>query len=625
MLPSTVARFLWPPVIDGNYLDAARRRCLIVLSIAAAVVGLASGLRNLEASYAAYPVQTLIAAIAPLVFLACPIMIARTKNVRNVAWFFLIFTYLAMASVPLIAGGMFSRAAFFLLPWAVMATLFLGWKEGVAAAVLVFCTYLVLHFMYRAILPSVYDISAEMISGWLIIALSLTLLVLTTGAAIFQREMERAAVNMERAAIKLSEARFDAEAANRAKSEFLAKMSHEIRTPMNGVLGLAEMLEKTKLTDEQRLFTETISSSGASLLAIINDVLDVSRIEAGRVSLKNEPFELKGFVEQISMLFKLRASQSQLDLHMDFDERLPTYVVGDAGRIRQVLVNLIGNAIKFTEEGHVKLKVSGQATTSMVDLAFTVEDSGIGIPADKIGVIFENFEQVETSTTRRYDGAGLGLPISQQLAQAMGGAIDVTSVQGKGCTFTFKVRMPVHQASSSVTSGAAVPQRKPSTEEEALSHKKSQSVDNSQRIRVLVAEDNEVNRLVLAAMIDPHRYDVVFAVNGMEAVSAFKNNAFDIILMDVSMPVMDGYLATREIRAYEDDGGARRTPIICVTAHAFEEQRKKSLAADMDDYLSKPVCKAQVDAALEKWTGASVNASPDCNSYELEPLALSRS
>lgn len=592
MSRSALLNFLWPPVQNGDYLDAARKRCLVVISFAAATAGLASGLRDVANSFAQYPIQTLIAVLAPLVFLACPILIARTKNVRGVAWFFIIFGYLAMVSVPLLAGGMFSYANFFLLTWVVMATLFLGWREGVGAAVLVFLTYLLFHNLHSTVPPSVYEITSESVSHWLFLGLSLTLVILTAGAAIFQREMEHAAV-------KLQEARIEAEHANRAKSEFLAKMSHEIRTPMNGILGMAEILETTELTEDQRLYASTITSSGQCLLEIINDILDLSKIEAGHLNLYREPFALKPFVEQIGLLFKLRANQHQINFIIDYQRTLPDFVVGDQGRIRQILINLIGNALKFTKDGHIKITVSGVAQEKSVDLCFEVEDTGVGIPAEKMEAIFLNFEQAETSTTRRFDGAGLGLAISKQLALAMDGDIEARSEQGKGSTFTFHVSLPI---SDFVRIGGEA--RKNSAKQSLAKNKNKVR----RRIRVLAAEDNEVNRLVLKSMIDEHDYEVVFARNGREAVDIFLHGPFDIVLMDISMPEMDGNEAAKAIRALEKETGATQTPIICVTAHAFDTQREQSLAAGMNDYLTKPVRREHVRAMLAKWTARKSSA-----------------
>ncbi len=598
MAHPAMIQFFWPPVVDGDYLDAARKRCLLVVSIAVAIIGSMAGWRDFDASFTAYPVQTLIAITVPLVFLICPILIALTRRVRGVAWFFLGFSFVGLVAMSFIAGGVFSHSSLFLLTWAVMATLFLGWKEGVGAAVIVFCTYLALFFMRGMIAPSLYVTSIDVLSHWLVVGLSMTLVMLITGAAIFQREMEHAA-------IKLCEARTEAESANRAKSDFLAMMSHEIRTPMNGVLGMAEMLEDTELTDQQRLYAQTITSSGASLMTIINDILDLSKIEAGHISLTNQPFALRGFIEQISMLFKLRANQQQIDLIIELDENLPSHVSGDVGRIRQILINLIGNALKFTEKGHIKLKVSGATTAGEVDLCFIVEDTGIGVPEDKLDDIFRKFEQVEGSTTRRFDGAGLGLAISRQLAHSMGGDITAQSVCGEGCTFTFKVTLPV------ATAIAPSPVRTRETSIVITRHEDgspSGTELKTSRIRILIAEDNDVNRLVMKSMIDAAKYDICFAVNGVKALAAYKAAAFDIVLMDVSMPEMDGYEAACAIRNFERETEARSTPIICVSAHAFEDQREKTLAAGMDDYLSKPVRREQLTEMLTKWTGAGRKA-----------------
>lgn len=600
---SSLNHFFWPPVVDGDYLDAARKRCLVILCITGGLIGIASGLYDFENYYAQYPVHTLITIFTPMALFIGPVLIARAANVRTVAWLFLSYVYLGLTMVTLTSGGMISYAAFFLLPWVMLVTLFLGWKEGIGGALLVLCTYLMLNAVHGDIRPSPFDITTGAMSRWLVVGLSFALIMLTAGAATFQREMERAA-------IKLSEARIEAEAANRAKSDFLAKMSHEIRTPMNGVLGMAEMLESSSLDDQQKLYAKTISASGTSLLAIINDILDLSKIEAGRLSFENEPIELKGFIDQINMLFQTSAKQKQLDFLVSYDEDLPAEVIGDAGRIRQILINLIGNALKFTHEGHIKIKVGGGANNTIADLEFTVEDTGIGVPADKVEDIFNKFEQVETSTTRRFEGAGLGLSISRQLAHTMGGELTMQSVQNEGCSFTFKVSLPIAQLKSRPDDTATDSLTTAADDALATSDADSQNAAQSapDRIRLLVAEDNEVNRLVLKAMIDPQQYDVVFAVNGLEAVNAYKAASFDLVLMDISMPVMDGHVATREIRKFEIEADAARKPIICVTAHAFEDQREKSLANDMDDYLSKPVSKTQIDAALKKWALSSTGA-----------------
>ena len=306
-MKAAFVRFFWPPVSDGDYLNTARKRCLLIVSFVAAAIGLVSGLRDFEASFAAFPIQTTIAVMAPLVLLACPVLLIFTSNLRAVAFFFLGFVFVALVTVPIIAGGMHSRATLFMLPWVMMATLFLGWKEGIGAGFLVFAAYLFLHLNGPDIPPGVQDMSRETLSSWLFLGLTMTLVMVTGSAAIFQREMEHAAV-------KLSEARADAEAANCAKSRFLANMSHEIRTPMNGILGMAEMLENTPLNEQQKIFADTITYSGQSLLAIINDVLDLSKIEAGDENLMSKPFQLRTLFEQANAQFKPRAQKKKYQI-----------------------------------------------------------------------------------------------------------------------------------------------------------------------------------------------------------------------------------------------------------------------------------------------------------------------
>lgn len=410
-------------------------------------------------------------------------------------------------------------------------------------------------------------------------------------ARTLESEIDRQTAELRKTNARLEEA-------SRLQNEFLANMSHELRTPMNAIIGFSDLLVEADLDQDAAEYAKTIKDAGVGLLVLINDILDLAKIEAGRVELDNEIFDLRGMVNGVAELFIIPAREKELTFTVDIASELPTVFVGDSNRLRQILINLVGNSMKFTGKGEVAIVVELQSISkTQAQVVFTVRDTGIGIPIPRQKAIFDKFTQADGSTTRKYGGTGLGLAICHQLVQLMGGAIEVQSVEGKGSSFIFNLPMKIHQREeASVTSSV---RKRETAGKKAVCHV----------LRVLLVEDNPVNQKLAGIIIKKQGCELDVAGDGLEALAKLKLNCYDLVLMDVQMPNMDGLEATRTIRSIEASPEERLQyvaltentqplSIIGLTAHARKEDEQTCYGAGMNGFLTKPIIRARLEEVL---------------------------
>ncbi len=512
-----------------------------------------------------------LAAGIPLLLLTTGSLILAGNALFAVLYGIVLVVTLARGGFP-VSGLMWSIA----IP--MLAIFLLNYRSALAWLLLVGLKYSVLGILVaRGAMPIRMSTQAQLVID--VLGLLTFLLLLVSIGWTYETQRSRALAA--------------AEAAGRAKTDFLARMSHEIRTPMNGVVGIAGLLLATEQTPRQVHYTETIRRSGNALLRILNEILDFSKIDAGKMELEREPFELRRELEQIRALFVPSAEEKGLELGFEIAPEVPERVLGDSGRLRQILINLISNGLKFTQEGRVKVEVElgrvgqkgseGRPAGELHRLCFTVSDTGVGIEPVALPTILDPFTQAEESSARQFEGTGLGLAICRHLSEMMGGSLEVESRVGEGSRFSFSVLLE-----------AVDPDQQPVENEPSAPILDAGPFQNG---RILVAEDNPINQEVTSFMLESLGYRVEIAANGEKVLQALDRESYDLVLMDCQMPNMDGYETTRRIR---DRPELATLPILAMTANAMAEDRERCLAVGMNDYVAKPVQPEELAAAIAR-------------------------
>ncbi len=554
-----LGRFFWPVVDSDDFIGGARRRLLSFVCLAIGIAGTVAGTTAFSTNASVGLIPAILAILVPFSFIFIPALVARLGRLRLISGIVIAALFCHLIYITIAKHGAQSESYTYLVAVPILAALLVDHRAGPAAAILTLAAFYVLTPVY--------------VPEWSALALSILSTALAGAASVFQREMEKTTAQLEAA-------RQQAVAGSKAKSDFLANMSHEIRTPLNGVIGMTGVLLRKDLNEKQERIARTIESSAQVLNRLLNDILDYSKVEAGGLTLEVNPFDLRKAVDESLALMQSKAEEKSIYLKLVFAPEAAHEFNGDVVRVKQILINLISNAIKFTEKGGVtvRIRMGDVDADNETPILIEVEDTGIGFDEDAAKRIFHRFQQAEVSTTRRFGGTGLGLSICKALSRAMGGSISATSAPNEGSTFSVTLPLP----------RAGVPaSQELSFDADGPGDCMQDTPD--QTIRVLLAEDHKVNQQIVQLLLENGGFDLTVVNNGKEAVDAFKGQPFDLVLMDMQMPIMDGLEATREIRALETAHEKPPAAIAMLTANAMAEHKEKAAEAGVDHYISKPI------------------------------------
>jgi len=577
-----IERIFVPASVGPAGSDARRRaRLAVVVSFIVLATGVAGALVQMDLGTRIQAGLDLSMAVGAL---CVPATLRRTGSLAVAGHLLAASIFAGFAPQIVLTAGKTTPPFLALIVLPMVAVMLAGRAAGIGWA-LACCAHLVLvgALLHAGLRPQIY-LPAQAVEATRLTSTAILIWAILAFTLIYESMNARALRDLD-------EARADAHAASDAKGRFLANMSHEIRTPISGVIGTTELLLDTQLSAEQRELAGAALRSAHALLDIVNDVLDLSKIEAGKLAIETIDFAVDPVLDLVRDVFAVRAAEAGIELRIRRRPDVPAWLRGDPVQLRHVLLNLVGNAVKFTPRGEVDVEVSSvPCPDGRCDVRFAVRDTGIGIPHDRIASLFDEFTQADGSTTRRFGGTGLGLTIARHLVALMGGSIEVTSRPGEGSTFSFRLpleagRPQTAQADARLGADAA-----------------NLALPEAVSGRVLVVDDQPVNRTVVVRLLEKLGCTVDSAADGSEALAAVSKQEYDLVLMDCQMPVMDGFEATGQIRRL--GGAGQRVPIVALTANALAGDRERCLAAGMNDYLTKPIRRAQLETLVRRILGA---------------------